>query len=162
MIKVIKRDGRIVDFDSEKILLAIAKAYDGEELPKFANKIVKRIEKEGRKRNEVLSVEDIQDIIETSLMHYDTKTAKEFVRYRYKRKVARDSSTEFIDAIAEKLMAKNVENSNANVDEHSFGGRVGEASNEMMKKYALDYCMSKLSRDNHLNNEIYIHKLNCA
>lgn len=159
MIKVIKRDGRIVDFDSEKILLAIAKAYDGEELPKFANKIVKRIEKEGRKRNEVLSVEDIQDIIETSLMHYDTKTAKEFVRYRYKRKVARDSSTEFIDAIAEKLMAKNVENSNANVDEHSFGGRVGEASNEMMKKYALDYCMSKLSRDNHLNNEIYIHDL---
>lgn len=159
MIKVIKRDGRIVDFDSEKILLAIAKAYDGEELPKFANKIAKRIEKEGRKRNEVLSVEDIQDIIETSLMHYDTKTAKEFVRYRYKRKVARDSSTEFIDAIAEKLMAKNVENSNANVDEHSFGGRVGEASNEMMKKYALDYCMSKLSRDNHLNNEIYIHDL---
>lgn len=92
-------------------------------------------------------------------MKYDQKTAKEFVRYRYKREVARKGSAEFMEAIAEKLNAQNIENQNANVDEQSFGGRVGEASRVVMKKYALDHCMSDMSRNNHLNNEIYIHDL---
>ena len=56
-------------------------------------------------------------------------------------------------------MATNVENQNANVDERSFGGRVGEASRVVTKEYALDYCMSEMARSNHLNNEIYIHDL---
>ena len=71
----------------------------------------------------------------------------------------RSCSDEFIRSISEKLQAKNVQNQNANVDEHSFGGRVGEASDEMMKQYALDFCMSDMARNNHLNNEIYIHDL---
>ena len=71
----------------------------------------------------------------------------------------RSCSDEFIRSISEKLQAKNVQNQNANVDEHSFGGRVGEASDEMMKQYALDFCMSEMARNNHLNNEIYIHDL---
>ena len=71
----------------------------------------------------------------------------------------RANSTEFVRAISEKLRASNVQNQNANVDEHSFGGRVGEASDEMMKQYALDYCMSEMAKNNHLNNEIYIHDL---
>ena len=48
------------------------------------------------------------------------------------------------------------------MDEKSFGGRKGEAANALLKDYALNYCMSAMSRNNHLNNEIYIHKLNCA
>ena len=159
MITVIKRSGLKTEFDENKIILAISKAYEGEEAPKYVFSIVKKIKDYAKKNDNILNVEDIQNLIEVNLMKRDRKTAREFIRYRYKREVARKSSTTFIDAIAEKLMAKNVENSNANVDEHSFGGRVGEASNEMMKQYALDYCMSKLSRDNHLNNEIYIHDL---
>ena len=62
--------------------------------------------------------------------------------------------------ISEKLNANNVQNQNANVDEKSFGGRVGEASDTVLKKYALDNCMSEMARNNHLNNEIYIHDLN--
>ena len=62
--------------------------------------------------------------------------------------------------ITEKLMATNVQNQNANIDEKSFGGRVGEASDVVLKKYALDNCMSKMARENHLNNEVYIHDLN--
>ena len=61
--------------------------------------------------------------------------------------------------VSEKLAASNVQNQNANVDEHSFGGRMGEARNSLMKKIALDYIVSDMSRENHLNNEIYIHDL---
>ena len=60
----------------------------------------------------------------------------------------------------EKLEASNVKNQNANVDEKSFGGRMGEAEGVILKDYALNHCMSKMARDNHLNNEIYIHDLN--
>ena len=59
----------------------------------------------------------------------------------------------------EKLSAENVQNQNANVDEHSFGGRIGETADLIMKRYALDYCMSDMAKNNHLNNEIYIHDL---
>ena len=64
-----------------------------------------------------------------------------------------------MNEIKEKVMASNVQNQNANVDEHSFGGRMGEARNSIMKKYALDYIMSDLSKNNHLNNEVYVHDL---
>ena len=62
--------------------------------------------------------------------------------------------------ISEKLTATNVQNQNANVDEKSFGGRVGEASDVVLRQYALDNCMSEMAKNNHLNNEIYIHDLN--
>jgi ribonucleoside-triphosphate reductase len=58
-----------------------------------------------------------------------------------------------------KLNAEQVENQNANVDERSFGGRIGAVSSEVMKQYALDECMSEMAKNNHLNNEIYIHDL---
>jgi len=52
-----------------------------------------------------------------------------------------------------------VQNQNANIDEYSFGGRRGEAASELTKQYALDNCMSEMAKNNHLNNEIYIHDL---
>ena len=61
--------------------------------------------------------------------------------------------------IGEKIKATDVQNQNANVDEHSFGGRIGETADIVMKRYALDNCMSEMARNNHLNNEIYIHDL---
>ena len=62
-------------------------------------------------------------------------------------------------AVASKLNAKDIVNQNANVDENSFGGRVGEATSVVMKEIALNNLYSKKSRDNHINNEIYIHDL---
>ena len=64
-----------------------------------------------------------------------------------------------MQSIAEKIDASDVQNQNANVDEHSFGGRMGEARSELMKDYALNYLLSPMARENHLNNEIYIHDL---
>jgi len=85
--------------------------------------------------------------------------AKSYIRFRYKKEVIRERKDDFFNTIENKLMAKDVKNQNANMDEKSFGGRVGEASGVMTKQYALDFLMSKKSRENHLNNRIYEHDL---
>lgn len=157
---IVKRNGKLQQFDKEKIVLAIAKAAAGDEAPYYADAIARKIEMIAAEQEDgCLSVEDIQNLVEEALMDFDKETAKEYIRYRYKRAVARQASSEFIETIREKIEATNVQNQNANVDELSFGGRVGEASDAMMKKYALDYCVSPLARERHLNNEIYIHDL---
>ena len=163
MIEVIKRNGAKVEFDPTKIVNAIQKAYfeiyDNEIIPNYATKIANDIALVAMENNNILTVEEIQELVEDYLTDYDKLVAKVYIRYRYKRGVMRSCSDEFIRSISEKLNASNVQNQNANIDEHSFGGRVGEASDEMMKQYALDFCMSEMAKNNHLNNEIYIHDL---
>ena len=88
-----------------------------------------------------------------------TDVARAYIRFRYKQEVAREYKNDFIEAIQEKLAADDVQNQNANVDEHSFGGRTGEASSIVTKTLALDYIVSPMAKSNHLNNEIYIHDL---
>lgn len=163
-MKVIKRDGRKVDFDRDKIIKAVLAAFDevdGEITPEAKRKatvITNHIES---LNNKSMNVEDIQDIIETMLMDGKRKdVAKAFVIYRNDRTRVREQNTNLMKSIKEKLTASNVQNQNANIDEKSFGGRVGEASDTVLKQYALDNCMSEMSRNNHLNNEIYIHDLN--
>lgn len=108
----------------------------------------------------LVSVETIQDWVEDNLMASERKdVARAYIRYRYKKEVARQKKDDFINAIKEKLEARDVQKQNANVDEHSFGGRTGEASGVMTKQLAIDYLLSPMARDNHLNNEIYIHDL---
>ena len=161
--KIIKRDGTIVDFDKNRIINAITKANADvnytKEIPEYANEIADLVYDVAMQFDNPLTVEEIQELVEDYLTDYDRLVAKAYIKYRYKRGVMRSCSDEFIRSISEKLQAKNVQNQNANVDEHSFGGRVGEASDEMMKQYALDFCMSEMARNNHLNNEIYIHDL---
>ncbi len=167
-LRIKKRTGELVPFDKEKIKTAICKAYKevytlDQNMPPYAQEIanaVEAVEKEMENTySDYLGVEDIQELVEDYLTDYDLKVGKAYIKYRYKHGIMRANSTEFIRAISEKLRASNVQNQNANVDEHSFGGRVGEASDEMMKQYALDYCMSDMACNNHLNNEIYIHDL---
>ena len=163
-LEVIKRTGAKVPFDRERIIRAIDKAYaevypSDDEGASYSEEIALMIEGVAEQYGEPLTVEEIQDLVEDYLTDYDRIVAKAYIKYRYKRGVMRACSTEFVRSISEKLRASNVQNQNANIDEHSFGGRVGEASDEMMKQYALDYCMSDMARNNHLNNEIYIHDL---
>lgn len=66
---------------------------------------------------------------------------------------------DLFNIIKEKLEATNIQNQNANVDEMSFGGRMGEARSELTKAYALNNIVSEMAKNNHLNNEIYIHDL---
>ena len=164
-LQIRKRTGELVPFDKSKIARAIEKAYnevypDGNDDGPFYNyEIADMVETVALECDEPLGVEDIQELVEDCLTDYDLKVGKAYIKYRYKHGIMRANSTEFIRAISEKLRATNVQNQNANIDEHSFGGRVGEASDEMMKQYALDFIVSPMAKANHLNNEIYIHDL---
>lgn len=165
-INIIKRDGTQQKFNKQKIVDAIKKAFvavDGTLTQAGVNKarrIAKNIEKEIQQSKEIYSVEQIQDLVEEGLMGTNRKdVAKAYILYRQERTKQRNQKTELNQIITEKLLAKNVQNSNANMDEKSFGGRRGEAMNEYMKDYALNYIMSPMARDNHLNNEIYTHDL---
>ncbi len=161
-MKVVKRDGRKVSFNRDKIVNAILKAFeevDGEITTKArtkANDIADYIED----MNKNFNVEEIQDTVENKLMASNRKdVAKCYILYRDKRTRERERNSLLMKGVGKKLKASDVQNQNANVDEYSFGGRRGEASSEVMKSYALNYCMSEMSRNNHLNNEIYIHDL---
>lgn len=161
-MQVIKRNGQLVDFSRGKIENAINKAFleaDGVTNDEIAVTIAERVETIAS-LNDTMTVEQIQDLVERNLIAAGcADVAKRYIKYRYLHELARAQYSELMKAINEKLLANNVQNQNANVDEHSFGGRVGEASDLVMKRFALDYCMSRKSKENHLNNEIYIHDL---
>ena len=161
-MNVIKRDGRKVDFDREKIKTAVTKAFieaEGE-VSTYARDKAAEIARDIEALDKDLTVEEIQTIVENRLMASNHKdVARAFIVYRNTRSRVRDRNSAWMKAIKEKLSASNVQNQNANVDEFSFGGRKGEADAELMKKLALDDYMSEMSRNNHLNNEIYIHDL---
>ena len=159
IMQVEKRDGSKREFDISKIINAITKADEDnmtdEDLAKVASIVLNKC-----KKITDLTVEKIQDIVEDTLMknHY-YKTAKSYILYRDNRTRIRENKSKLLKEVAQKIYGTKIDNQNANVDEKSFGGRKGEASNELMKEFALNNCMSKKSRENHLNNEIYIHDL---
>jgi len=160
---ITKRDGRKVEFDGNKIRVAIARAYwdpdyaPEKPFPPYVEDIVTYMEEENEAYD--ISVEEIQDKVEEFLMKYDPKTARKYVRYRYKKEVIREQRDDFYLRLKDKIEATNVQNQNANVDEYSFGGRKGETDSAIMKEYALNYCMCEKSKENHENNMIYIHDL---
>lgn len=161
-MKITKRDGRKVEFDSDKIVKAISKAFievypDGltDDMQACAHRIANEVS-----AHDGVTVEEIQDTVVRKLMASKYKdVAKAYVEYRYLHRMARSQYAQLMDAIAEKLEARDVKNQNANVDEHSFGGRVGEASSVVNRKYALEYLVSPMAKANHINNEVYIHDL---
>jgi ribonucleoside-triphosphate reductase (formate) len=167
-MKIKKRDGRTVEFDQNKIIDAVLAAFkevDGDitdyayaKAGNIADYVQEQIYSlpEGKS----WGVEDIQDCVERGLMATKRKdVAKAYILYREERRKERNRNSKMIQEIGKKLTAAAVENQNANVDERSFGGRKGEAMNVFMKQYALDYLISPMARQNHLNNEIYIHDL---
>lgn len=161
---VLKRDGSTVNFDAQKIINAINKAFievDGKLYENdTATDIALEIGKKVIGSVAPIPVELIQDWVEDYLMRSERRdVARAYIRYRYKKEVARNVQDDFIRPIREKLEARNVQNQNANIDEHSFGGRMGEATSYMTKQYALDYLVSDMARVNHEGNMIYIHDL---
>lgn len=163
VLTVIKRDGRRVPFDKNRIKNALSQTFervDGE-LTESAHRKIGEIANYIEKLDkDVLEVESIQNIVEEKLMASNRKDiAREYILYRDMRNRVRQYNTKLMKDYKEKIEASNVVNQNANVDEHSFGGRVGEAGEMVLKDYALNNCMSEMSKNNHLNNMIYIHDL---
>lgn len=167
MLTVIKRDGRKVNFDKEKIQQAVHKAFiavDGALTPYAEEKainIADYIEKYFiDKSQEEIGIEEIQDLVEKGLMSTRRKdTARAYITYRNERSRQRRMNGETYQLIREKISAANVQNQNANVDEHSFGGRMGETNSAVLRQLALDEYVSDMARENHINNRIYIHDL---
>lgn len=166
MLKIKKRDGRIVAFNEQKIINAIEKAFMSvdESVTEYAHEkatnIAAYIRGYYEDVEEIPEIEEIQDLVEKGLMATKRKdVAKAYVLYREERNKIRNQKTKLMKNIHDKLEASNVQNQNANVDEYSFGGRMGEARNELTKDYALNYIMSPLAKNNHLENMIYTHDL---
>ena len=168
-MKVEKRDGTIQNFNFSKIERAVEKVFTSkpvqEEVPeKFIEQLRELfdnlIEKNDAKNPDyAMPIEDIQDIIRDMLIKKNKiKAAESFILYRKKREEAREEKLWKTKEIKKKLKGTNIENQNANLDEGSFGGRMGEATRVVTKDQALKN-MSKKARDNHENNQIYIHDL---
>ena len=165
-IIVVKRDGTEVPYDSTKIVSAVGRAIleiDGNlDRIYLAENVAKSVDSYMEAYTvECITVEEIQDLVENALIYPGDfpEIARAYIRYRYKRELARNNYKGLMDTIGEKLSAANVQNQNANVDEYSFGGRMGEMNSAVARKYALDYIVSPMARENHLGNMIYIHDL---
>ena len=162
--KVIKRDGRVVEFEEKKFARAIRNAMkrteagiDEELIDKVMGSF--KVSKLFKEKTEI-DVDEIQDYIENTLMKSSRKdAAKEFIKNRIERTDKRDKKSKLMKDIKAKLEGTAIENQNANLDESSFGGRIGEATRVITKDYALKNCMSDMSRRNHEENRVYIHDL---
>lgn len=166
-MNVIKRDGTVQEFDVNKALSSFDKVYKNglsqdppQELrQKLEQTLQKQFDVKKKNGETEISVEAIQDAIRDFLMKKDQQAAESFVIYRETRSNYRESNTKLAKNIKTKLFAKNIVNQNANLDEASFSGRIGEAASEVCKDYALKNSMSKMARKNHENNYIYQHDL---
>ena len=162
-MKVIKRDGTPQEYDFMKIANACTKAFESVEqaVPdKFLEQVKESVEKLVIANNGAgTQIEDIQDCIQKELIKRNKyEVVEAFINYRRKREEAREEKSDLQKQINDKLSAKNVQNQNANIDEMSFGGRVGEVASVVCKDKALKN-MSKMARKNHEENMIYIHDL---
>lgn len=158
-MQVTKRDGRIVEFDGSKIVRAIEAAMSRTSIGidhALSSFIAQKIE--GTKNN--YSVEEIQDLVENYLMSSDRKdVAKEYILFRAERTKQRELKGNIVQKAAQKISGKNIENSNANVDEATFGGRKNEASAIVQKEIALNMNMSPEVAQAHKSGLIYEHDL---
>lgn len=165
-IVVVKRDGSQVPYDSNKIYHAVMKAIkevDGDISRGYlAANVARSVDSYMKEHTvECITVEEIQDLVENLLIYPGDypEIARAYIRYRYLRELARNNYKGLMDTVGEKLSAANVQNQNANVDEYSFGGRMGEMNSAVARKYALEYLVSPMARKNHEENMIYIHDL---
>ena len=164
-MKVIKRNGEEVQFDKNKIFVAICKANldipeDKQLEQSYIKRITTRVKNIIMEKGTDISVEEISDIVENTLMKAGKyEIARAYIRWRHKQEIARNKYKGIMDSVKKKIRAENIVNQNANVDEHSFGGRKGEASDILFKEIAIEDRLSDMAKNNHLNNEIYIHDL---
>lgn len=169
--KVIKRDGMIVDFDSEKITDAIKKAsnvtkefdsFTARRLTKNVIKIVNDFVKEKQSNLEAPTIEEIQDVVEKVLLSSEYKqTAKSYILYREQHNKMRDfvnnSSVDMIDDYLKQLDWQVNENSNMG---YSIQGLNNYLASGMSKNYWLNKIYPNEIKTAHENGDIHIHDLN--
>lgn len=159
-ITIVKRDGRTEPFNPDKISNAITRAMKS--VNEVDEDVVNRITNKIANSNLTgdVDVEKIQDMVEDGLMGSRCKkTAKAYIKYREKRNQERQKNNELNKQIEDVLLCTNVQNQNANVDEHSFGGRKFESANVLHKSIALNAFIRPEVAQAHRESRIYIHDL---
>ena len=155
---VVKRDGRIVGFNEQKIMAAIRKAMlhtDKGEDSKLIEQIADHISYRGKSQ---MSVEAIQDAIEMELMKSARKdVAQRYIAYRNQRNIARKAKTR--DVFMSIVNAKNndITRENANMNADTPAGMMMKFASETTKPFVDDYLLSEEVRDAVMHNYIHIH-----
>lgn len=156
---ITKRDGREVDFNADKIIAAICAAMEETELGVdigLAQTIAQKIGAAGTAK----TVEDVQDAVERLLMDSERKeVAKAYILYRAERTKQRNMKNKMMRDVIAKTTGSVIDNANANVDEHAFGGRKNEAASVIQKTIALDTMMHPSVAKAHKEGLIYQHDL---
>ena len=155
---VVKRDGRIVGFNEQKIMAAIRKAMlhtDKGEDAALIEQITDHISYRGKSQ---MSVEAIQDAIELELMKSARKdVAQKYIAYRNQRNIARKAKTR--DVFMSIVNAKNndITRENANMNADTPAGMMMKFASETTKPFVDDYLLSEESRDAVMHNYLHIH-----
>ncbi|MDE6802660.1 MAG: anaerobic ribonucleoside-triphosphate reductase, partial [Muribaculaceae bacterium] len=155
---VLKRDGRIVGYNEEKIKAAIRKAMLQTPLGEDEALIMKIADRVGITGAKQMSVEEIQDKVEVELMKSPRKeVAKKYIAYRNQRSVARRAKTR--DIFLEIIEAKNndITRENANMNTDSPAGMMMKFASETTKPFVDDYLLSDEARDAVRNGYLHIH-----
>lgn len=155
---VVKRDGRVVGYNEEKIKAAIRKAMLQTERGEDEALIQKIADRIGVTGNERMSVEEIQDRVEVELMNSPRQeVAKRYIAYRDQRSIARRAKTR--DMFLEIIEAKNNEitRENANMNTDSPAGMMMKFASETTKPFVDDYLLSQEARDAVRNGYLHIH-----
>lgn len=155
---VVKRDGRVVGYNEEKIKAAIRKAMITTDLGEDEALIQKITDRIGMTGNERMTVEEIQDRVEMELMKSPRKeVAKRYIAYRDQRNIARQAKTR--DMFLEIINTKNndITRENANMNADSPAGMMMKFASETTKPFVDDYLLSDEARAAVKNNYIHIH-----
>ena len=152
-----KRDGRIENFDKNKIVNAVIKAMNHEFVSdlKYANDIAEKIH---NLDNEVISVEEIQNLVEVELMKSQYKNvAKAYILYREKRNIARGRKTYDTYMGIVNTIANEITKENANMNTDTPAGMMMKFASETSKPFVLDMLLSDTAKDYVRSNYIHIH-----
>ena len=155
---VLKRDGRVVGYNEEKIKAAIRKAMLATEIGEDESLIQRIADRIGQRGRSQMSVEDIQDQVELELMKSPRKeVARCYINYRHQRSVARKAKTR--DLFLEIINAKNndVTRENANMNADTPAGMMMKFASETTKPFVDDYLLSEEARDAVRGNYLHIH-----
>ena len=158
ILTVIKRDGRIVGFNEEKIKAAIRKAMLSTEKGEDNDLLCQISDRISYIGKEQMSVEEIQDLVEIELMKSERKdVAKNYISYREKRSIARRSKTR--DIFLEIINAKSndITRENANMNADTPAGMMMKFASETTKPFVDDYLLSSEVKEAEQNNYIHIH-----
>ena len=167
--KIVKRDGKIVNFNPDKITEAIAKAglateeFKADRAKALADKVIKRAEETIKTRTP--SVEQIQDIVEQVLMESAfKKTARSYIMYRQERSRVRDAKSDLMNIYktisqADASEDSDVKRGNANVDGNSAMGKMLQFGAEGSKVFAKTLLLRPDIAAAHENGDIHIHDL---